>query len=329
MGRSQAGQAESLQGVPGAALLVAVSWARHRRLPGRNAAPIVKPMSGLTLWTLLLAQAIVVEPGTQICTVSVSFVDQKGAEVADLGAKDVAVLENGVMRDVTSFERDTRPLAVAILLDSSAAVAVSYRLSLVDAVLGLVARLPEGARYALWATGDRPTRVVDLTDDKSAAGGALRRVVPQGGNTMLDALAEASADLAKHAREDERTLVVAVTGSGPELSHRDRLRAAEEAEASRVLLLAVEIDDAESDLEARTSLGYVLGRLARASCGRYDVVLSPMAVDRALTRLWSVVSGSYRLAYATTPNLEKRTLRIDVARPGTQVLLPAGAARQP
>ena len=51
---------------------------------------------------------------------------------------------------------------------------------LVDAVLGLVSRLPDGARYALWTTGDRPTKLVDHTDDRGAAGTALRRVAPQG-----------------------------------------------------------------------------------------------------------------------------------------------------
>ena len=36
-----------------------------------------------------------------------------------------------------------------------------YRLHVVDAVLQLPGRLPEGTRYAVWTTGDRPTQVVD------------------------------------------------------------------------------------------------------------------------------------------------------------------------
>jgi len=282
-------------------------------------------MSALTLAAFLLAQATSVEPGTQIRAFTLSFVDAKGAEVVDLGARDVAVVENGQTRDITSFKPDARPLAIAILVDSSAAVGEGYRLNVVDAVVGLVARFPEGTRYALWTTGDRPTRLVELTSDKGAVGGALRRVVPQGGNTMLDALAEASTDLAKHAREDERTVVIAITGSGPELSSRDKYRAAEETARSRAWLLAVEFEQAEGDLDARTNLGYVCERLAKATGGRFDVVLSPMAIDGALRKLWAVVRGSYRLAYATAPGLKQRKLRIDIARPGTSVLLPATA----
>jgi VWFA-related protein len=286
-------------------------------------------MSGLTLAAFLLAQATSAAPGTQVRALTVSFADEKGAEVTDLGAKDVAVVENGVTRDITSFKPDARPLAVAILLDTSAAVAESYRLNLVDAVIGLVARFPEGTRYAIWTTGDRPTKIVDLTSDKGAAGGALRRVAPQGGNTMLDALAEASSDLAKLAREGERTLVVAITATGPELSSRDKQRSADETEQSRAWVLALEVDDRGSDLEARMNLGYVFDRLAGATGGRYDVVLSPMAVDDALRKLSAVVRGSYRLAYATAPDLKKRKLRISVARPGTRVLVPAASAQEP
>jgi VWFA-related protein len=286
-------------------------------------------MSGLTLAAFLLAQTTSLAPGTQVRVLTVSFVDEKGAEVTNLAAKDVAVVENGLTRDITSFKPDARPLAVAILLDSSAAVADSYRLNLVDAVSGLIARFPEGTRYAIWTTGDRPTKIVGPTSDQGAAGGALRRVVPQGGNTMLDTLAEASSDLAKLAREGERTLLVAITGTGPELSSRDKQRSVEETAESGVWVLAVEIDGGEGDLEARMSLGYVLDRLAAATGGRSDVVLSPMAVDDALRKLSAVVRGSYRLAYATTADLKKRKLRVDVARPGTRVLVPAASAQEP
>jgi len=45
-----------------------------------------------------------------------------------------------------------------------------------DEVVRLVGRLPEGSRYALWTTGDRPTKVVDFTEDRAVAGRALKRV---------------------------------------------------------------------------------------------------------------------------------------------------------
>jgi len=286
-------------------------------------------MSALILAAFLLGQAApATAPGTEIRALTVTLLGEKGQEVTDISAADIALAENGVSRDITSFKPDRRPLSVAIIVDTSAAMGASYRLNVVDAVVGLVARLPEGARYALWTTGDRPTKVVDHTDDRQAAGDALRRVAPQGGNMMLDAFAEASADLKKLSREGDRTVVVAVTGTGPELSYRDKYRAAEEAEKNAELFLSVQIDSGGADFETRSNLSYVMDRLARATGGRYEVVLSAMSTDTALRKLSAHLRSGYRLAYATLPDLKKRKLDLSIARPGTEVFLPIASARE-
>jgi VWFA-related protein len=286
-------------------------------------------MSALTLVVLLLGQAgPVTAPGTEVRALTVTLLDEKGQEVTDISAADIALAENGVSRDVTSFKPDRRPVSVAVIVDTSAAMGSAYRLNVVDAVLGLVARLPEGARYALWTTGDRPTKLVDHTDDRQAAGDALRRVAPQGGNYMLDAFGEAAADLRKLSREGDRSVVVAVTGTGPEFSYRDKYRAAEEAEKGAELFLSVQIEEGGADFEMRTNLGYVMDRLARATGGRHEVILSAMGTDTALRKMSAHLRSGYRLAYATLPDLKKRELDLSVARPGTEVLLPRASARE-
>jgi VWFA-related protein len=285
-------------------------------------------MSALTLAVFLLAQATpATSPGTEIRALTVTLLGDKGQEVTDISAADVALTENGVSRDITSWKPDRRPLSLAVIVDSSAAMGSAYRLNVVEAVVGLVARLPEGSRYAVWTTGDRPTKVVDHTDDRQAAGEALRRVAPQGGNTLLDAFAEASADLKKLSREGDRTVVVAVTGTGPELSSRDKQRSAEEAAKGAEMFLSVQIDSSEADFETRSSLSYVMERLARESGGSYEVILSAMGTDGALRKASSHLRSGYRVAYATLPDLKKRRLDLSIARPGTEVLLPVASAK--
>jgi len=286
-------------------------------------------MSALTLAVLLLGQAApATAPGTEIRALTVTLLDGKDQEVTDVSAADVALAENGVSRDITSFKPDRRPLSVAVIVDTSAAMGTSYRLNVVDAVVGLVARLPDGARYAVWTTGDRPTKVVDHTDDRQAAGEALRRVAPQGGNMMLDAFAEASADLKKLSREGDRTVVVAVTGTGPELSYQDKYHAAEVAGKNAEMFLSVQIDSGEADFEMRSNLSYVMERLARESGGRYEVILSPMSTDGALRKVSAHLRSGYRLAYATLQDLKKRKLDLSVARPGTEVFLPNASTKE-
>ena len=73
----------------------------------------------------------------------------------------------------------------------------------------------------------------------------------------------------------------------------------------------------------RSNVSYVMERLARASGGRYEVILSAMSTDGALRKLSAHLRSGYRLAYATLPDLKKRKLDLSVARPGTEIFLPA------
>ena len=279
-------------------------------------------MSALAL-TLLLAQGpAAAANGAEMRALTVTLVDDKGQEVADVSPEDVALVENGVHRDIASFKHDERPLVVAVLVDTSAATASAYRLNVVDAVLGLVGRLPPGTRYSVWTTGDRPTKLVDYTDDRAAAGTPLRRVAPQGGNYMLDALAEGTADMNKLAKEGERRAVVAVTGVGPEFSYLDKQAAAEKAEGKADLFLSVQVDPSSGDEDARQRLAYTLDRLASQSGGRDEQVLSYMALDGGLKKLSAYLVSAYRLRYVSVPDLKKRKLQLTVARPGTKVLIP-------
>ena len=273
-------------------------------------------MAILVLLTLCLAPSAIAADA-EVRTVTVTVTDEKGEPVEGLAVPDVALLENGVVRDLTAVTHDRRPLTLVLLVDTSQAVDSFYRLNLVDAVTGFLARLPAGSTYALWTTGDRPTKVVDFTDDVQAASRALVRVVPQGGTTLLDALVEASEDLKK--KEGERTAVVAVTAAGPEFSSRDRYQVAERAGKNADLFLAVFIEEGSTSFQNRTSYDYVLSSLTGSTGGLYETTLSPMGVDSALRKLSAHLRGQYRLSYATVPELEKRKIEVKVARPGVRV----------
>jgi hypothetical protein len=72
----------------------------------------------------------------------------------------------------------------------------------------------------------------------------------------------------------------------------------------------------------------VLDRLARATGGRYDVILSAMGTDDALRKLSAHLRSGYRLAYATLPDIKKRKLDLSVARLGTKLFLPITSERE-
>jgi hypothetical protein len=236
--------------------------------------------------------------------------------VIDLLPDEIALVENGVVRDLVKISPDARPLVVAILVDSSQEISSSYRLHLVDAVGALVKALPEGVRYALWTTGDRPRKLVDLTDDRGAVA-ALKRVAPQGGNTLLDGLAEVTKELRK--REGERLAIVAVTGYTTEFSNRDRYRVVEEARRGTDQFLFFSFEEGQASFENRLSYDYVMEHLVDDPGGRLERSLTAMGAGKALPGLARELQPVLRLSYESVPGLKQRKVEVQVSRPGLSV----------
>lgn len=275
--------------------------------------------------------------GAELRTVVVSITTAKGEPVPGLTPQELVVLENGVAREVTRVELDVRPLDVAVLVDSSAAVGSSYRLNLVEPVLQLLARLPSGSRYTLWTTGDRPTRLVESTGDVAAAAKALRRVAPQGGSTMIDAIVEAAEELKK--KEGGRRVLIAVSGMGVEFSNRDRYQAVERAQAALDQFSAVLFEergagdpdaDPRADSERRLNYEHVFSRLADVTGGMLERRLSALAVGGALQGIAQDLRSQYRVRYATLPEVKGRKIEVRVSRPDVTVRVGrAGADLEP
>jgi VWFA-related protein len=272
----------------------------------------------------LLAQAAQAGSGAAVRSLNVAITDEKGAAVEGLLATDLAVLEDGVAREVTRVERDRRPLTLVLLLDSSAAVGTAWRLNVIEAVEEFVRRLPEGSQLSIWTTGDRPTRRLDFGEKVDSLRKLLGRVVPDGGNTLLDAIVEAGGELKK--QEGGRSAMVIVTSTGVEFSSRDRHLVIEQARglAQQFAAVLFESDtgagpDSSGGLEARLSYEQVLGTLTRETGGVYETPLSSLAVGRSLGRISADLAGQYRLSYATLAEAKPKKIEVKVARPGVRV----------
>jgi VWFA-related protein len=293
-------------------------------------------MTALALLALALQGPADLGPAeTRSLTVTVT--DEKGAPVSGLRADEVVVLENGAARDVSRVEPDTRPLTAAVIVDSSEPIASAFRLNVVDEVGRFLARLPAGSRYALWTTGDRPTKVVDFTDDRAQGVRALKRTANRGGNTVLDAVVEAAEDLEE--REAERTVVIVVSGQGLGFANYDRAQVVDRVmRGGRHTFLVVSFQEGGAPVDpsglgsnaggtvGQIDYDYVFGQLAERTGGLYETPLSSMGLDKGLDKIAATLSGQYRITYGTLPDIGKREIEVKVARPGVKASL-AGPPR--
>ncbi len=266
---------------------------------------------------LLVSQAAAATAPAEIRSLTAAVTDEKGAPVAGLVPEEIAVVENGAAREVTKVELDTRPLTLAILVDTSEPVATSFRLNLIDAVSRFVVKLPEGTRYTLWTTGDRPVKIVDLTDDRGRAGAALRKVMTSGGNTLRDAIGEASRDLKQV--EGTRSMVVILTGLGPDTGNVERHQVVDQALASHLTYSAVAFEVPDTPFEERSAYEFILSGITKPSGGLYDVLLSPMGVGQALEKVADDLRAHYRISYATLSEIKNPKLEVTIARPKVKV----------
>jgi len=288
-------------------------------------------MTALALLALALQGAGDLAPA-DTRTLTVTITDDKGGPVTGLRADEVVVLENGVARDVSRVQAESRPLVAAIIVDSSEPLGSVFRLNVVDEVVRFLGRLPEGSRYALWTTGDRPTKVVDFTDDRAQADRALKRTAPRGGNTVLDAVVEAAEELED--REAERTAVIVITGRGLGFANYDRAQVVDRVlRRARPTFMVVDfqegaapVDPGVGRADAAGSVGqidydYVFGQLTDRTGGVRETPLSSMGVGKSLQKVSAALSGQYRITYGTLPDIGDRKVEVKVARPGVKVSL--------
>jgi VWFA-related protein len=246
-----------------------------------------------------------------------SVVDNKGEPVLGLNAKDLIVREDGQAREILRMTKDEDPLQVALLVDNS--VEMRNRLSdLRRAVAAFISSLRPGVQVALLTLAERPTIVVNYTADHTALLKGVDKIVAyDAGNYLLDGIAEASEGLSK--RPMARSVMVVVTGQGPELSYRhytDALRPLRESGAAlhAIMVTSANIEGALHAVErgnpgdsgggmGGVGRDIVLGRMTKETGGRYEELLAMSALSVKLQQLSNEISNQYRVTFARPQRL--------------------------
>jgi hypothetical protein len=147
-------------------------------------------------WVLLVAALASSASGATVPltrSVTLSVYTKKAVPVEDLKPEDIVLSEGGRKRSVSGVERAKRPLDVALVIDSSAALAAAYRSELVPAVIDFWKTLPAGSGIALWSTA--PAKVSEFGADIAATDSKLRMIAAAGGKYAFDSLTEGCREL--------------------------------------------------------------------------------------------------------------------------------------
>ena len=256
--------------------------------------------------------------------VHASVIDDRGAPVTSLTATDFVVSEDGAAREVLRVDRASDPMQIAVLVDTSAAVE-PYVNDLRRALKSFFHGLAGNNELALIEFGDRPAVLVDYTSDRARLAEGADRVFarPNSGARLLDAIIETSKGL--RTREGARSAIVVITAEGPEFSDRYHEAVLEELRRTDTSLYAFVLARTRRPLRDRNAQerDITLADGTQLTGGRREILLTSMALDRALHTLSTQLENQYVVAYSRPGSLvTPHALDIRVTRPGLTVLAP-------
>jgi Ca-activated chloride channel homolog len=149
--------------------------------------------------------------GVDLVSLNVTVTDTSGHYVTDLQSQDFSVFEDGAKQDLTFFSRTNLPIALALLLDTSASMESKMR-TVQEAAIGFASRLRPQDLAEVVDFDSRVTILQTFTNSTADLETAIRKTSPGGSTSLYNAIYVALKDLkkvvAKNADEIRRQAVV-------------------------------------------------------------------------------------------------------------------------
>ncbi len=250
----------------------------------------------------------------------VSVLDSKDEPVSGLTAADFTVREDNVGREVLKAEPASELLTVALLIDDSQAADAGLQM-IRDGVHKFLTTMAGKAEIALVTFGERPTILLDYTQDQKALDAAANRIFPRSGagSYLLDAIVEVSRGLQK--REAKRPVIAVLMLEDVEFSNRYYKQVLDELDKSRAALHVVAIGhpNAGSTDEIRNRNSVIAEGTERTG-GRRDQVLAISGTPEKMEKLANELTHQYLVTYARPDTLiPPEKIAVSVNRPGLTV----------
>jgi VWFA-related protein len=289
-------------------------------------------IAALALWS----GSVLTAPGSSQSPVQMLYAtvtDGQKAPVLDLTASDFVVKEDGRDCVVSSVERASQPMHIALLIDDSGTGIFHFGLN------GLGELLQDRAQLSLGIITNQVQKVFDYTPDSRVwrAGferTGVRPATPEGGQ-LLEGIFTSAKELRR--REARRPVIIALTVGGEEQSPLPASQVLDELRKSRASLHVVYVNSPTvrparpagrpADLlEGNFNLSRVLGDGPRESGGRNREVLAMNAVSVAVHQVARDLLSQYAITYTPAPGRSSpQRVQVAVRRSGVTVLAPSRA----
>jgi Ca-activated chloride channel family protein len=294
------------------------------RPSGRRAGrlrPIVLAAAACLLVAVLPAAAQRFRTGIELVALNVTVMDRQQRFVRDLAPEEFEVYEDGVRQEISFFSRTEMPIALALLLDTSASMEEKIATAQ-EAAVGFVRRMKPGDVAEVVDFDSRVEILQPFTDDRAALERAIRSTTAGGSTSLYHALyvslRELRKERARSAADIRRQAIVLLSDGEDTSSILGYEEVLDLAKRSETAIYAIGLRGRESPTRGFKEAEFVLRQLAQQTGGRVffpgDVAELP-AIYRLIA---DELSSQYTLAY-TSRNPRRdgawRRVVVRVARP--------------
>jgi len=266
----------------------------------------VKRILVLLLGSLVLATAMVgaqrFRAGVDVVSLNVTVTDAESRFIRDLTQEDFEVFEDGVKQDVTFFSRSQQPIALAILLDTSASMEDKMTLAQ-EAAIGFAKRLRPEDVAEIVDFDSKVDILQTFTNDREALERAIRSTTADGSTAIYHAIYISLKELRKQAAKSEadiRRQSVVVLSDGEDTSS---ILAYEEvldlAKRSETAIYTIGLRGTDLTPRGFKEAEFVMRQLAQETGGRSFFPQQATQLPRIYEQISDELSSQYTLAYSS------------------------------
>ena len=254
-------------------------------------------------------------------TVYASVVDKNDAPISGLSVGEFVVREDDAAREVLRVSTATEPMQIAVLVDTSQAME-EHMLDVRNALRAFFKQMGGKHDIALIGLGERPTVLSDYTRDAARLDKSVGSVFSRSGSGtyILDGIVEASDGMRR--RKAARPHIIVYAARGPEFSERYHQSVIDALRESGATLHTLMLTKPGASMGSREEqeLAKAVAEGTKATGGRRDDLLTPMALSDRLQSLGNELEHQYQVVYARPSRLvPPKSMEVSVKRPSVTV----------
>ncbi len=240
--------------------------------------------------------------GIDVVSLNVTVTDPSMKFIRDLTQDDFQVYEDGVKQDVTFFSRTQQPIALAILLDTSASMEDKLGLAQ-EAAIGFARRLRPEDLAEIVDFDSKVDILQTFTNDRAALERAIRNTRADGSTAIYHAIYISLKELKKHAAQNEadiRRQAIVVLSDGEDtssiLGYDEVLDLAKRSETG---IYTIGLRGTDLTPRGFKEAEFVMRQLAQETGGRSFFPQNATELPRIYDQISDELSSQYTLAYSS------------------------------